>query len=217
MKVQRYPYIRNEYFGPAPGPGSERVGARRSERPCGAAAPAKLRRPGGGGREGRRARPGSRSGRCAQPGARLQPSSKARAGAPRPPVGGTRTRRRGGGGGAWLSAPGAGPDPGAPGRCRARLSGGSHRTPGHQGVRPPTGPAFPAAARPIRAAFTGGWAEPAQLLGGSGMSVPDSGPRPPAAPAPFPPGPPMMPPPFVSFMSFPGLGFSSLHPQLPSP
>ena len=49
------------------------------------------------------------------------------------------------------------------------------------------------------------------------QSVPDSGPRPPAAPAPFPPGPPMMPPPFVSFMSFPGLGFSSLHPQLPSP
>ncbi|XP_060244620.1 pre-mRNA-processing factor 40 homolog B isoform X9 [Meriones unguiculatus] len=29
------------------------------------------------------------------------------------------------------------------------------------------------------------------------MSVPDSGPRPPAAPAPFPPGPPMMPPPFM--------------------
>ncbi|KAM5249561.1 pre-mRNA-processing factor 40 homolog B isoform 7-T7 [Hipposideros larvatus] len=28
-------------------------------------------------------------------------------------------------------------------------------------------------------------------------SVPDSGPRPPAAPAPFPPGPPMMPPPFM--------------------
>lgn len=49
------------------------------------------------------------------------------------------------------------------------------------------------------------------------QSVPDSGPRPPAAPAPFPPGPPMMPPPFVSFMSFPGLGFSSLHPQLLSP
>lgn len=49
------------------------------------------------------------------------------------------------------------------------------------------------------------------------QSVPDSGPRPPAAPAPFPPGPPMMPPPFVSFMSFPGLGFSSLHPQLPRP
>lgn len=49
------------------------------------------------------------------------------------------------------------------------------------------------------------------------QSVPDSGPRPPAAPAPFPPGPPMMPPPFVSFVSFPGLGFSSLYPQLPSP
>lgn len=47
------------------------------------------------------------------------------------------------------------------------------------------------------------------------QSVPDSGPRPPAAPAPFPPGPPMMPPPFVSFMCFPGLGFSSLHPQPP--
>lgn len=47
------------------------------------------------------------------------------------------------------------------------------------------------------------------------QSVPDSGPRPPAAPAPFPPGPPMMPPPFVSFMSFPGLGFSSLHPLIP--
>ncbi|XP_033619440.1 pre-mRNA-processing factor 40 homolog B isoform X6 [Fukomys damarensis] len=30
-----------------------------------------------------------------------------------------------------------------------------------------------------------------------GQSVPDSGPRPPAAPAPFPPGPPMMPPPFM--------------------
>nr|XP_023411855.1 basic proline-rich protein-like [Loxodonta africana] len=29
------------------------------------------------------------------------------------------------------------------------------------------------------------------------QSVPDSGPRPPAAPAPFPPGPPMMPPPFM--------------------
>ncbi|XP_044797659.1 pre-mRNA-processing factor 40 homolog B isoform X2 [Bubalus bubalis] len=29
------------------------------------------------------------------------------------------------------------------------------------------------------------------------VSVPDSGPRPPAAPAPFPPGPPMMPPPFM--------------------
>lgn len=47
------------------------------------------------------------------------------------------------------------------------------------------------------------------------QSVPDSGPRPPAAPAPFPPGHPMMPPPFVSFMCFPGLGFSSLHPQPP--
>ncbi|XP_023442567.1 pre-mRNA-processing factor 40 homolog B isoform X3 [Dasypus novemcinctus] len=32
------------------------------------------------------------------------------------------------------------------------------------------------------------------------QSVPDSGPRPPAAPAPFPPGPPMMPPPFIPGM-----------------
>lgn len=60
-----------------------------------------------------------------------------------PLVGGPRTRRRGGG--AWLSAPGAGPDPGSPGRWRTRLVGGSYRSPGHQGVRPPTGPAFPAA------------------------------------------------------------------------
>ncbi|KAK2506316.1 hypothetical protein MC885_014114, partial [Smutsia gigantea] len=114
-----------------------------------------------------------------------------------PPPGGRTRDPWGRGGGACLSAPGAGPGPGSPGRCRARLVRGSDRSTGHQGVRPPAGPAFPAAAQPIRAAFTGGWAEPAQLLGGSGMSVPDSGPRPPAAPAPFPPGPPMMPPPFM--------------------
>lgn len=64
---------------------------------------------------------------------------------------------------------GAGPIWGAPGRCRARLVDGSDRSPGHQGVRPPTGPAFPAVAWPIREAFTGGWAQPAQLLRGSGM------------------------------------------------
>ncbi|XP_073069659.1 pre-mRNA-processing factor 40 homolog B isoform X4 [Manis javanica] len=124
--------------------------------------------------------------------------SESGAGTPRPQVGGPGTRWRGGG--AWFSAPGAGTGPGSPGRCRARLVRGSDRSHGHQGVRPPTGPAFPAAVQPIRAAFTGGWAEPAQLLGGSGMSVPDSGPRPPAAPAPFPPGPPMMPPPFIPGM-----------------
>ncbi|XP_073069660.1 pre-mRNA-processing factor 40 homolog B isoform X5 [Manis javanica] len=93
--------------------------------------------------------------------------SESGAGTPRPQVGGPGTRWRGGG--AWFSAPGAGTGPGSPGRCRARLVRGSDRSHGHQGVRPPTGPAFPAAVQPIRAAFTGGWAEPAQLLGGSGM------------------------------------------------
>nr|XP_055150952.1 pre-mRNA-processing factor 40 homolog B isoform X15 [Symphalangus syndactylus] len=43
------------------------------------------------------------------------------------------------------------------------------------------------------------------------MSVPDSGPRPPAAPAPFPPGPPMMPPPFDT------LGLEMPPPGIPPP
>lgn len=130
------------------------------------------RRPAGrAGRQesGRRGEPAreARSSRLARPGfCGSRRASGARRRAP-PPVGGPGTWRRGGG--VWLSAPGAGPGPGAPGRCRARLVRGRDRSPGHQGVRPPTGPAFPAAARPIRAAFTGGWAEPAQLLGGSGM------------------------------------------------
>ena len=55
-----------------------------------------------------------------------------------PPVGGPRTRRRRGG--ALLSAPGAGPGRGSLGRWRTRLVGGSDRSPGHQGVRPPLAP-----------------------------------------------------------------------------
>ncbi|XP_057342535.1 pre-mRNA-processing factor 40 homolog B isoform X2 [Manis pentadactyla] len=49
--------------------------------------------------------------------------SESGAGAPRPQVGGPGTRWRGGG--AWFSAPGAGTDPGSPGRCRARWSAGA--------------------------------------------------------------------------------------------
>lgn len=59
---------------------------------------------------------------------------------------------------------GGGAGSGTPGRLGAPLLGESNRSPGHEGVRPPTGPALPAEARPIRAVLTGEWAEPAQLL-----------------------------------------------------
>lgn len=148
-------------MGPASGPGSERVGSSRSARPCSRAAKAEKRRaevwrrPAG--RVGRAGRQESRgralkgrdpnSGREPQPGVgppAVTQSAERACPASRPPVGGPRTRRRRGG--ALLSAPGVGPGRGSLGRWRTRLVGGSDRSPGHQGVRPPTGPAFPAAA-----------------------------------------------------------------------
>lgn len=68
------------------------------------------------------------------------------------------------GGGAWRSGPGA--EPGRAHRAGWGLRSSARATgaPATKGCDPPTGPALPAEARPIRAVFTGEWAEPAQLL-----------------------------------------------------
>lgn len=87
----------------------------------------------------------------------------------RPALGGAGPGPGGVGAGPGSPRRGAERGPGTPARSRAPLVGGNHRSPGHEGVRPPSSPALPAATRPIRAAFTGEWAELAQLLGGSGM------------------------------------------------
>lgn len=125
------------------------LGASARVAPCARTAQREGREAEGGGRKpaGRAGKQGSsgrelrgqapRSGRGLQPcvGPRAVRTRRRRA---PPPVGGPRTRRRGGG--AWLSAPGAGPDPGSPGRWRTRLVGRATGAPATKGCDPPLAP-----------------------------------------------------------------------------
>lgn len=158
--MERYTYI-YKHFGSNPGPGSECKRCSRPERLVGG------REAAGGGPAATGAKGGTEEG--PPPGAAGRPRGAVsrRAEQVRPASRGRRWARRGAG----PASPrrGAGPSLGAPGRCGARRVDGSARGPGHQGVRPPPGPAFPAKVWPIREALTSGWAQPAQLLRGPGM------------------------------------------------
>lgn len=161
-----------EYFSPAFGRGSERARSSHSEscegptlqpsREGWEAAGRGLEAAGGkGGKTGElqaREEPAweAQTGCFVRPGVcRWGRPSEPEVGAPRPPVGGPWIWRRRGG--AWLSAPGAGPNPGAPGRCGPGWSTGTTGAPATKGCDPPLAP--PSRLRP-------GQSEPLLLAGG---------------------------------------------------
>lgn len=140
-----------------PGPGSERTGSSRSERPCGTDAPAERLTPGsdaprsGGGRAGRARRQESCRRERSWPGTRALASGAAELGrleppvraqsrrAPRPAPRGRPPDLAARGRGQALRA-GGGAGPGAPGRCRAGWSAGATGAPATKGCDPPLAP-----------------------------------------------------------------------------